>query len=211
MIRQQTSEARDHVVFITDDDGVPLTGLTPTALAWRIGDGASLTAPTVSEIGGGFYKVATGALAASAVIRVDRGTTGTARYIVLEAVVGGYVDSIDATVSSRATAAALATAQADITTLLGRLTSTRAALLDSLSNLDATISSRASSAAVAGVQSDTDALQLDTASLLGRLTSTRASLLDALSLLDVAVSTRATPDDLDVTVSGSTTAHADIS
>jgi hypothetical protein len=108
VIRQQTGENRTHRVFLTDDDGLPLTGLTPTALAWRASDGASLPAPAVEEVGGGFYRVLTGAIVADAVIRVDRGSPGAGRYVALEVIVGGYVDSLDATVSSRATAAAVA-------------------------------------------------------------------------------------------------------
>jgi hypothetical protein len=83
--------------------------------------------------------------------------------------------NLDATVSSRSTYAGGDTA--GTTTLLGRLTSTRAGLLD---NLDAAISTRSTYAGA-----DT----AGTTTLLARLTSGRATNLDN---LDVAVSTRST-------------------
>lgn len=90
---------------------------------------------------------------------------------------------LDATVSSCAT-------QADVTTLLARLSAGRALNLDNLVNLDAAISalgSPAQAAAVAGVQADTT-------SLLSRLTAPRATALD---LIDVALSTRASQASVD--------------
>jgi hypothetical protein len=81
--------------------------------------------------------------------------------------------NLDAAVSSRSTYAGGDTG--GTTTLLGRLTSTRAGLLD---NLDAAVSSRSTYAG-----GDT----AGTTTLLARLTSTRAGLLDN---LDAAVSTR---------------------
>lgn len=110
---------------------------------------------------------------------------------------------LDATVSSRASATALAAVQvdadalqADTATLLARLTSGRAALLDNLADLDAAISSLGSPAqasALAAVQADADALQADTATLLARLTSGRAGLLDNLADLDASVSSLGSP------------------
>lgn len=80
-------------------------------------------------------------------------------------------DAVAEIQSGRATATALTTAQTDLTTLIGRLTSTRAGLLD---NLDAAVTSRAAATtAVSNVN----------------LTPTRAALLDN---LDAAVSSRAT-------------------
>lgn len=119
------------------------------------------------------------------------------------------LDNLDATTSSRssqasvtalgspAQATALATAQADLTTLLGRLTATRAGLLDNLALLDVAISSRATHAEATG---DT----AGTTTLLSRLTSIRAGLLDNLTRLDVAVSSVSGGG-------GSSAAHVDIS
>lgn len=96
---------------------------------------------------------------------------------------------IDAAISSRSTYSGSDTA--GTTTLLARLTSTRAGLLD---NLDAAISTRSTYAG-----GDT----AGTTTLLGRLTSTRAGLLDN---LDAAISTRLAPTvtgrTLDVSAGG---------
>lgn len=89
--------------------------------------------------------------------------------------------NIDATISSRSTYAGGDTA--GITTLLSRLTGTRATNLD---NLDAAISTRSTYAGA-----DT----AGTTTLLGRLTSGRATNLDN---LDVAVSTRSSHSAADV-------------
>lgn len=93
-------------------------------------------------------------------------------------------DRIDATVSSRASQAAVTAlgdpAQAsDVATLLGRLTAARATALDLL---DVAVSSRAGAASVDALAGLVDDLE-------GRLTATRAGLLDN---LDAAVSSRAT-------------------
>lgn len=196
--RWQTSEARVAAVFFRDSSGVPVTGLTPTAVcSYKDGTGGA-PAATVAEVASGFYRVTFAtAPTKDVLVRVDGGATlTTTRYVCLEVPVGGYVDSIDATTSSRASAAALATAQADLTTLVGRITSARALLLDNLANLDAAISTRATHAEAT---SDT----AGTTTLLGRLTAGRAALLDALALLDAAVSTRARPSDVQVTVTTS--------
>jgi hypothetical protein len=65
-----------------------------------------------------------------------------------------------------ATSTALSTAQADLTTLTGRLTATRAGLLD---NLDTTLSSRASLASVTAVGSAVAAVNTDTDDIQARL------------------------------------------
>jgi hypothetical protein len=188
--RWQTSEARTAKVFLRDSTGNPMTGLTPTAVTQHADGTAGAPAASVTEItvGGsrGFYLVTlAGAPTKDVVVRVDGGATlTTTRYVALEIPVGGYVDSVDATTSSRATAAAQTAMQTDITTLLTRLSAARALLLDNLANVDAAISTRATHAEATG---DT----AGTTTLLARLTATRAGLLDALSLLDVAVSTRA--------------------
>lgn len=205
--RWQTSEARSAAVFFRDSSGNPVTGLTPTATSNYKDGTAGAPAATVTEVGNGFYRVGlASAPTKDVLVRVDGGgTLSTTRYVPLEIPVGGYVDNVDAATSSRASAAALATVQADtddlqssMATLLSRLTATRAALLDSLVNLDAAISSRATHAEAT---SDTPG----TATLLGRLTAFRAALLDQLAYLDVAVSTRATAADLQVTVSAAPT------
>lgn len=89
------------------------------------------------------------------------------------------IDNLDATVSSRSTYAGGDTS--GVTTLLARLTDTRALLLDNLANLDALISSRSTYSG-----SDT----AGTTTLLGRLSGTRANLLDNLANLDALISSR---------------------
>jgi hypothetical protein len=198
--RIQSSEARSYAVFFRDSTGTPVTGLTPAGIA-RYKDGtAGAPAVTVTEVGGGFYRVALASTVTKDVLVVvdGAGSLTTTRYVALEIPVGGYVDSIDAATSTRATLTGQTAMQTDITTLVGRLTSARALLLDSLSNLDAAISSRATHAEAT---SDT----AGTSTLLGRITSVRAGYLDLLQLLDAAVSTRATPADVHVTVSGAPT------
>src|SRR5882672_1013623 len=100
-----------------------------------------------------------------------------------------------------ATSTALASVQTDTTTLTGRLTSTRAGLLD---NLDATVSSRAASATALSTATWTNARAAEIDNLDAAVT-TRAPASTALStatwtntlaalitsMLDVAVSTRA--------------------
>lgn len=44
------------VVAFYDASGVPLTGLTPTFDTYKDDLGTNLTQPTITEIGGGFYK-----------------------------------------------------------------------------------------------------------------------------------------------------------
>ena len=98
-------------------------------------------------------------------------------------------DNLDAAVSSRSTYAGADTS--GTTTLLTRLTSTRAGLLD---NLDAAVSTRSTYAGA-----DTSG----TTVLLGRLTATRAGYLDNLTNLDAAVTSRSTYAGADT--SGTTT------
>jgi hypothetical protein len=91
------------------------------------------------------------------------------------------VDDIDAAISSRSSYGGADTS--GTTTLLSRLTSTRATNLD---HLDADISTRLASSAYTAPDNT------DIAALAGRLTSGRAANLDN---LDAAVSTRAQPGD----------------
>lgn len=188
-MRWQTGETRHAVVFIADNLDVAAPGLAPTCAARRVSDGTVLSAPTVAEVGGGFYRFSfTAPSNDSFVFLVDAGATldNAHRYVPVEIPAGGYPDQLDAAVSSRSSAAAVAAVQADTTTLLARLTSARAALLD---NLDAAITSRESAATGATIIAFVDELET-------RLTAARAILLDNLSRLDVAVSTRATPADV---------------
>ncbi|MCU1590028.1 MAG: hypothetical protein JWP11_1284, partial [Frankiales bacterium] len=152
--RWQTSEARTAAVFFRDTSGAPVTGLTPTGTAAYKDGSAGAPAVTVTEISLGFYRVSFASNPTKdLIVRVDGGgSLTTTRYVALEVPVGGYVDQVDATTSSRASSTAVAGVQTDTTSLLGRLTAIRAGLLD---NLDAAVSSRSSSAAVAGVQTDT--------------------------------------------------------
>lgn len=163
--RWQSSEGRVAAVFFRDSVGAPVAGLTPTAVvAYKDGTGGAPTA-AVAEVANGFYRVTfSAALTKDALVRVDGGATlTTTRYAALEVPVGGYVDSLDATVSSRATAAAVATLQAavtalgapaqdvDMATLLARISASRALLLDLLVNLDVPVSTRATPLSPAAV------------------------------------------------------------
>lgn len=137
------------------DDDTPGTGLSPVVTARRVSDGVVLTAPTVVAVGSGFYRFAfTAPTSDSYVFLVDAATlTGTHRYVPMEIPAGGYLDLIDVATSTRATQASVtalgAPAQAtDMATLLGRLTATRASLLDTLTLLDVAVSTRATPADV---------------------------------------------------------------
>jgi hypothetical protein len=177
--RWQTSEGRVAAVFFRDSNGAPVTALTPTATSNYKDGTAGAPAATVAEVANGFYRITFAAAPTKDVlVRVDGGATlTTTRYAALEVPVGGYVDNVDAQIS----------------TLTGRLTATRAALLDNLSNLDALVSSRATHAEAT---SDTPG----TTTLLARLTALRAGYLDALTLLDVAVSSRIAANDMHVEI-----------
>lgn len=145
--RWQTSEARTAAVYFEDPAGpTPLTGLAPTATTYYKDGTAGAPAATVTEVGGGFYRVNLASAPTKDVLVRVYGGTSTAGYAAQEIPVGGYVDNLDAAVSSRATALALAAVQADTdalqvdtATLLARLTALRAAALD---YLDVAISSR---------------------------------------------------------------------
>lgn len=160
--RWQTSEGRVAAVFFRDSSGAPVTGLTPTATSAYKDGTAGAPAATVAEVSGGFYRVSFAtAPTKDVLVRVDGGATlSTTRYAALEVPVGGYVDSIDAAITSRASAAAVSALSAAITalgspaqatdtaTLLARLTSSRATLLDLLSHLNVDVSTRATPADV---------------------------------------------------------------
>jgi hypothetical protein len=85
------------------DAGAPKTGLTPLVTIYKkVADGADVTpAPTITEIGGGFYKFAA-APAEALVVRVDAGgALGNAdRYKVIQ--VTPHDGDLDAQVSTRA-------------------------------------------------------------------------------------------------------------
>lgn len=189
--RWQTSEGRTAAVFFRDTTGAPVTGLTPTATSAFKDGTAGAPAATVTEVGNGFYRIGfASAPTKDVLVRVDGGgTLTTTRYIALEVPVGGYVDSIDALISSRATAAAV-TALSSAITALG---------------------SPAQASALTAVQADTDALQLDTATLLARLTSARAAAMDFLAQLDPGLANRiARQSDVQVTVTGTTRGQVDV-
>ncbi len=120
------------------------------------------------------------------------------------------LDAAVSSISGFATAAALSTAQGDLTTLTGRLTSTRAAYLDNLSGAypstaniatavwEKDISAIASAGYAGTVLNATAtatalaAVDTDTGDLLSRLTSTRAGYLDNLSVAPPTAATVAT-------------------
>jgi len=142
--RWQSSEGRAAGVFFRDSSGNPVTALTPTATSdYKDGTGGA-PAVTVTEVANGFYRVTFAtAPAKDVLVRVDGGATlTTTRYAALEVPVGGYVDDLDATVSSRSAAT-------DTAVLLARLTATRAGLLDLLSHLNVDVSTRATPADLA--------------------------------------------------------------
>jgi hypothetical protein len=152
--RWQTSESRSAAVFFEDTAGpTPLTGLTPTATTYYKDGTAGAPAATVTEVGGGFYRVSLASAPTKDVLVRVYGGSSTAGYVAQEIPVGGYVDSVDVTVSSRASASSLASVQSDtdllqvdVATLLSRLSSARATLLDLLVNLDVAVSTRATAA-----------------------------------------------------------------
>jgi hypothetical protein len=106
---------------------------------------------------------------------------------------------LDATISSRSTFAGGDTA--GVTTLLSRLTSTRAGLLD---NLDAAISTRLALAGYTAPDNSTVAI------LASRLSAARALLLDNLENLDMAISDLPTADEIGGELVGMTVVSVEI-
>lgn len=197
--RWTTSEARVAAVYFEDPAGpTPLTGLTCAAVVFHKDGTAGAPTAIVTEVGGGFYRVTLSAAPTKDLLVRVYGGTGTAGYAAQEIPVGGYVDQVDAAISSRASASALTALQTDVTTLLSRLTTTRAGLMDNLTELDAAISSRATHA-----EATSDSAGVTT--LLTRLSATRAGLLDLLSNLDAAVSGLATHAEATADPTGVTT------
>lgn len=180
----QSSTAYPLVFLLIDsaDHISPKTGLTPTVTVSKNGAAFAAPAGAVAEIGNGWYKVAGNA--------TDTATLGP---LLLHATAAGAdpvdvvfpivavnpqnanlgLTNLDATISSRSTYAGGDTA--GTTTLLTRLTATRATGLD---NLDAAISTRSTYAG-----GDT----AGTTTLLARLTAIRAGNLDN---LDATISSR---------------------
>lgn len=110
-MRWAEGETRRAVVWFADNDDAPATGLSPTCVARRVSDGQVLAAPTVSEVGSGFYSFAfTAPSDDSFVFLVDGGGTlnSAHRYVPVEVPAGGWVDLVDVAVSSRATPADVA-------------------------------------------------------------------------------------------------------
>jgi hypothetical protein len=132
--RWQTNETRQEPHAFRDNAGVPVTGLTPTATVRHVDGTANPPTATVAEIGGGGYRLVMSAPATrSLFVVIDGGPTLTAtRYVFQSIPVGGYVDQVDATISSRATHAEATSDTAGTTTLVSRLTGPRAAALDNL-------------------------------------------------------------------------------
>lgn len=140
---EQVSNAVTFYAFYTASQ-TGKTGLTVTVDVWRGSDGnATVTAASATEIGDGVYKyqLASGSTATeSEYIAVFKTTDTTVDFKWIPAMwaVGkAGVEDLDATVSSRSTYAGGDTS--GTTTLLARLTSTRAGLLD---HLDADVSTR---------------------------------------------------------------------
>lgn len=154
-------------------NGVPVApDSTPTATLYRNGTSTSITVTVSSTADTGRYLASFTTLGTSdgwsvndhITVRTVASIDG-ASYPAISFDSLGYPSDVDT---------------AGVTTLLSRLTSTRAGLLD---NLDAAISTRSTYNG-----SDTSG----TTTLLSRLTSTRAGYLDNLTNLDAAVSSRST-------------------
>lgn len=212
-VRWQTGEVRASAVFLDDEQGAPLLGASPVALARRKDTGALLSAPTVVELGDGFYRIEVGVPPADVLVRL---ALPGGRYVPLEVEVGGYVDRLDVPVSGRASQVSVdglgAPAQFDDARLdrLDAAVSSRAAQ----SALDALVTQVGSPAQAATVASALDALSAavgDPAQALAL--SSLASLVVALgdpaqadaldtalsrilAQVDVPTSTRATPADV---------------
>ncbi len=137
-MRWQTGETRSTRVWLDTGDGLPLTGAQPLARALHGQTGQELPAPTVSELGLGFYRLTLAApVAHDVVVLVD---LGAGRYVPLEVQVGGYVDQLDVPTSSRASQIAVT------------------ALSDALTALDAAVGTPAQSVALDAAHAALDAL-----------------------------------------------------
>jgi len=150
--------------------------------------GTAAAAPTVA----GVPKVEISSVIAGAVTTIQAGLALAATALSNVQWTNGRannLDRLDVASSTLAAASALTTAQADLTTLTGRLTATRAGLLDNLARLDVAVSTLATATALGLVQTDTTAL-------VARLTAIRGGLFDNLTRLDVASSTLATSSAL---------------
>lgn len=161
------------------------TGLTVTVDVYNPAGTHIVTAGSVTELANGvyFYTLASGSVTTTgeyvAVFHTTDATVDQQDIPSLWVVNRAGISHLDADVSSRSTYAGADTA--GTTTLLARLTSTRAGLLD---NLDAAISSRLAASSYTAPDN------ADIATLIARLTATRAGLLDNLSNLDAAISSR---------------------
>lgn len=193
--RWQTAEARVAAVFFRDASGVPVTGLTPTATVVHKDGSGSAPTGTVAEVANGFYRVTLSAAPTKDVlVCVDGGASlSTTRYVALEVPVGGYVDNLDAAVSSRATSAALTTLQAAVTALGSPAQASALASLVTTVGTPAQASALSALATACGSPAQASALTAAVVTLLAE------------------IDTRATPDDLAVTVTAPLTAHAEIS
>jgi len=161
------------------------TGFLAATFPGTVASPTNITAGTITTVSGnvnGSVGSVTGAVG-SVTGNVGGNVTGS-----VGSVTGLNAALLDVAVSTRSTYAGTDTA--GTTTLLARLTTTRA---DNLDNLDATVSSRSTYAGA-----DT----AGTTTLLSRLDATRAGLLDNLSSLDVAVSTRQPSGAVALTTSG---------
>jgi hypothetical protein len=161
------------------------SGFLAATFPGTVASPTNITAGTITTVSGnvnGSVGSVTGAVG-SVTGNVGGNVTGS-----VGSVTGLNAALLDVAVSTRSTYAGTDTA--GTTTLLARLTTTRA---DNLDNLDATVSSRSTYAGA-----DT----AGTTTLLSRLDVTRAGLLDNLSSLDVAVSTRQPSGAVALTTSG---------
>lgn len=184
--KQSTTNYPMQFLMVSSTDHItPVTGLSPTVTISKNGGAYASPSGAVSEVGNGWYALAGNATDRNTLGEFVIHATGTgadptdSTYVIVafdpfdaNSLGAAY---LDAAISTRSTYAGADTS--GTTTLLSRLTSTRAGNLD---NLDAAISTRSTYAG-----GDTSG----TTTLLSRLTSTRAGNLDNLSSAPPAAAT----------------------
>lgn len=181
---EQIGVALDFFAFYTASK-LGKTGLTVTCTVRDRTGSAVVTAQAATELAGGLYRytLTSGNNTAEgeyiAVFTTTDTTVDQRDIPALWAVQKGGIENLDAAVSSRN---AIAPDNASLTTLTGRLTATRAGLLDNLSRLSIDVNTLLTAAGYTAPDNAT------IATLASRLSAARAALLDNLSRLDVVVS-----------------------
>ena len=194
------------VVLVDATDGYSeVPGLTPSStLVSKNGGTEGSGSGTWAEVGHGHYYYELTATEVNTVGYVEVRIVATGArtfYAVAQVVAFDPYDAtalglsrVDVALSTLATAAALTAAGGDVTTLLGRLTSTRGGYIDNLSGGAVALASALVTA------------QTDLTTLTGRLTSLRAAGLDN---LDAAITSRASAANMTTALSGLVAINAD--